>query len=138
MVLVALLQAQNCSNYPASWRHRDTVPGFLTADFYQQIARTLEAGKFHLAFFDDRLGAKPTWAALRRRSPRPGTTTSRHNPLHSDANRPDATAMGPRTIAKVLRVDESMEQTTSPERGRPTADRAESLTQLSGAATMPA
>jgi FMN-dependent oxidoreductase (nitrilotriacetate monooxygenase family) len=55
MVLVAFLQAQNCSNYPASWRHRDTVPGFLTADFYQQIARTLEAGKFHLAFFDDRL-----------------------------------------------------------------------------------
>ena len=31
------------------------MPGFLTADFYQQIARTLEAGKFHLAFFDDRL-----------------------------------------------------------------------------------
>ena len=55
MVLVAFLQAQNCSNYPASWRHRDTVPGFLTADFYQNIARTLEAGKFHLAFFDDRL-----------------------------------------------------------------------------------
>ena len=55
MALVAFLQAQNCSNYPASWRHAATEPGFLTAEYYQRIARTLEAGKFHLAFFDDRL-----------------------------------------------------------------------------------
>lgn len=55
MALVAFLQAQNCSNYPASWRHAATAPDFLTAGFYQGIARTLEAGKFHLAFFDDRL-----------------------------------------------------------------------------------
>ena len=55
MTLVAFLQAQNCSNYPASWRHAATAPDFLTAEYYQRIARTLEAGKFHLAFFDDRL-----------------------------------------------------------------------------------
>jgi FMN-dependent oxidoreductase (nitrilotriacetate monooxygenase family) len=55
MVLVAFLQAQNCSNYPASWRHAGTAPDFLTAEYYQRIARTLEDGKFHLAFFDDRL-----------------------------------------------------------------------------------
>jgi FMN-dependent oxidoreductase (nitrilotriacetate monooxygenase family) len=55
MVLVAFMQASNCSNYPASWRHPSTAPGFLTADYYQDIARTLEVGKFHLAFFDDRL-----------------------------------------------------------------------------------
>ncbi len=55
MTLVAFLQAQNCSNYPASWRHAETAPDFLTAEYYQRIARTLEAGKFHLAFFDDRL-----------------------------------------------------------------------------------
>jgi FMN-dependent oxidoreductase (nitrilotriacetate monooxygenase family) len=55
MVLVAFLQAQNCSNYPASWRHADTMPDFLTAEYYQRIARILEAGRFHLAFFDDRL-----------------------------------------------------------------------------------
>ena len=55
MALVAFLQAQNCSNYPASWRHAATAPDFLTAEYYQRIARTLEAGKFHLAFFDDRL-----------------------------------------------------------------------------------
>jgi FMN-dependent oxidoreductase (nitrilotriacetate monooxygenase family) len=55
MILVAFLQAQNCSNYAASWRHLATAPDFLTAEYYQRIARTLEAGRFHLAFFDDRL-----------------------------------------------------------------------------------
>lgn len=55
MTLVAFLQAQNCSNYPASWRHPDTSSHFLSAEYYQDIARILEAGKFHLAFFDDRL-----------------------------------------------------------------------------------
>ena len=63
MVLVAFLQAQNCSNYPASWRHPDAATDFLSAAYYQRIARTLEAGKFHLAFFDDRL-AMPS--SLRR------------------------------------------------------------------------
>jgi FMN-dependent oxidoreductase (nitrilotriacetate monooxygenase family) len=55
MVLVGFLQAQNCSNYPASWRHAAGASDFLSADYYQRIARTLEAGKFHIAFFDDRL-----------------------------------------------------------------------------------
>jgi alkanesulfonate monooxygenase SsuD/methylene tetrahydromethanopterin reductase-like flavin-dependent oxidoreductase (luciferase family) len=55
MFLVAFLQAANCSNYPASWRHPATELEFLTPDYYQHIARTLEAGKFHLAFCDDRL-----------------------------------------------------------------------------------
>jgi len=55
MTLVAFLQAQNCSNFPASWRHPEADGSFLTADYYQRIGRTLEGGKFHLAFFDDRL-----------------------------------------------------------------------------------
>lgn len=55
VVLVAFLQAQNCSNYPASWRHPDAAVDFTSAAYYQRIARTLEAGKFDLAFFDDRL-----------------------------------------------------------------------------------
>ena len=55
MTLVAFLQAQNCSNLPASWRHPETTPGFLDADYYRSIGRLLEDGKFHLAFFDDRL-----------------------------------------------------------------------------------
>ncbi|HYU20433.1 MAG TPA: LLM class flavin-dependent oxidoreductase [Chloroflexota bacterium] len=55
MTLVAFMQAQNCTNLPSSWRHVATAPDFMTADYYQRIARTLEAGKFHIAFFDDRL-----------------------------------------------------------------------------------
>jgi FMN-dependent oxidoreductase (nitrilotriacetate monooxygenase family) len=55
MALVAFLQAQNCSNYPASWRHPEARQDFLSAEFYQRIGRTLEEGRFHLAFFDDRL-----------------------------------------------------------------------------------
>ena len=55
LILGAFLQAANCSNYAASWRHPASDPGFLTARFYQEIARTLEAGKFHFGFIDDRL-----------------------------------------------------------------------------------
>ena len=53
--MIAFLQAQNCSNYPGSWRHPAAPPDFLSAKHYQRIARTLEESKFHLAFFDDRL-----------------------------------------------------------------------------------
>jgi alkanesulfonate monooxygenase SsuD/methylene tetrahydromethanopterin reductase-like flavin-dependent oxidoreductase (luciferase family) len=55
MTLVAFLQAQNCSNLPGSWRHPSTMPDFLTPEYYQRIARTLEDGKIQMAFFDDRL-----------------------------------------------------------------------------------
>ena len=55
MILVAFLQAQNCSNYAASWRHPATAQDFTTPQYYQRIARTLEDGRFDLAFFDDRL-----------------------------------------------------------------------------------
>ena len=62
MALVAFLQAQNCSNYPASWRHPEARQDFMTADYYQRIGRTLEQGKFHLAFFDDRLAIPDIYA----------------------------------------------------------------------------
>lgn len=55
MALVAFLQAQNCSNYVGSWRHPSTMSDFLTPEYFQRIARTLEEGKFDMAFFDDRL-----------------------------------------------------------------------------------
>ena len=56
MILVGFLQAQNCSNFAASWRHPQSRTDFMSADFYRHIGRVLEAGKFQLAFFDDRLG----------------------------------------------------------------------------------
>ncbi len=55
MTLVGFLQAQNCSNFVASWRHPEAAADFTSAEYYRRIARTLEAGKFHLGFFDDRL-----------------------------------------------------------------------------------
>jgi FMN-dependent oxidoreductase (nitrilotriacetate monooxygenase family) len=55
MTLIAFLQAQNCSNFPASWRHPAAAQDFMTPEYYQRIGRTLEDGRFHLAFFDDRL-----------------------------------------------------------------------------------
>lgn len=55
MSLIGFMQAQNCSTYPGSWRHNATDQNFMTPEYYQGIARTLEQGKFHMAFFDDRL-----------------------------------------------------------------------------------
>ncbi len=55
MVMVGFLQAQNCTNLPSSWRHPDSRDDSMSADYYQEIARVLESGKFHMAFFDDRL-----------------------------------------------------------------------------------
>lgn len=62
LTLIAFLQAQNCSNYVASWRHPEAMPDFTTAQYYQRIARTLEDAKFHLAFFDDRLAMPDMYA----------------------------------------------------------------------------
>jgi FMN-dependent oxidoreductase (nitrilotriacetate monooxygenase family) len=55
MVMVGFLQAQNCTNLPFSWRHPDSRTDSQSADFYREIGQILEAGKFHVAFFDDRL-----------------------------------------------------------------------------------
>ena len=55
MSLIAFMQAQNCSNYVASWRHPASMTDSMSPEYYQRIARTLEDAKFDLAFFDDRL-----------------------------------------------------------------------------------
>src|SRR6201997_4430299 len=55
MAMVGFLQAQNCTNLPSSWRHPQSRDDSMSADYYQEIARILEASKFHMAFFDDRL-----------------------------------------------------------------------------------
>jgi FMN-dependent oxidoreductase (nitrilotriacetate monooxygenase family) len=55
LTLVAFMQAQNCTNLPSSWRHTASMTDFLSPEYFQRIGRILEAGKFHIAFFDDRL-----------------------------------------------------------------------------------
>jgi alkanesulfonate monooxygenase SsuD/methylene tetrahydromethanopterin reductase-like flavin-dependent oxidoreductase (luciferase family) len=52
---VAFLQAQNCTTLPASWRHPEARTDTYAPEYYQHIARVLEAGKFDIGFFDDRL-----------------------------------------------------------------------------------
>ena len=56
MIMVGFLQAQNCSNFAGSWRHPDSRSDFASPEYYAHIGKVLEAGKFHMAFFDDRLG----------------------------------------------------------------------------------
>src|SRR5262245_11200534 len=55
MVMVGFLQAQNGANLPSARSHHESRDDSMPADYYQEIARVLEAGKFHIAFFDDRL-----------------------------------------------------------------------------------
>src|SRR5271155_4799884 len=55
MTLVGFLQAQNCTNLASSWRHPASRTDSWSPDYYRHIGRVLEAGKFHLGFFDDRL-----------------------------------------------------------------------------------
>ena len=55
MTLIAFLQAQNCTNLASSWRHPQSRTDTWSPDYYRDVGRILEAGKFHLAFFDDRL-----------------------------------------------------------------------------------
>ncbi len=66
MSLIAFMQAQNCSNYVGSWRHPASMSDFLTAEYYQRIARTLEEAKFDMAFFDDRLAMPDIYGADHR------------------------------------------------------------------------
>lgn len=81
MILSAFMQASNCSNYAASWRHPDTDPGFLGFDYYQHIARVLEEGKFHLSFLDDRLAMPSRYADSTDDTVRHGIRTVKLDPV---------------------------------------------------------
>ncbi|MEM7405190.1 MAG: LLM class flavin-dependent oxidoreductase [Pseudomonadota bacterium] len=81
MVLIGFLQAQNCSNYPAAWRHPDAARDFMDVRYYQRIARTLEDGKFHLAFFDDRLAMPDIYGSDHAESVRNGVRVVKMDPV---------------------------------------------------------
>src|SRR6266581_5033805 len=55
MALVGFLQAQNCTTLPAAWRHPEARSDSTSPEYYRHIAHVLEAGKFDIGFFDDRL-----------------------------------------------------------------------------------
>ena len=81
MTLVAFLQAQNCSNLPASWRHPAARSDFMTADYYRHLGRVLEAGKFHLGFFDDRLAIPDIYEDSIRQTTREGVRAVKLDPM---------------------------------------------------------
>ena len=80
MALIAFLQAQNCSNYVGSWRHAESMSDFLTPDYFQRIAKTLEDGRFDLAFFDDRLAMPDIYGADHRATVENGIRTVKMDP----------------------------------------------------------
>jgi len=55
IVLVGFLQAQNCTTIPAAWRHPEARTDSTSPDYYRHIGKVLEAGRFDIGFFDDRL-----------------------------------------------------------------------------------
>ncbi len=87
MTMVAFLQAQNCTNFVGSWRHPDAMPDFTSAEYYRRIGRILEAGKFHVGFFDDRLAMPDRYGA---------------NHEHTVANGIRCVKMDPLTILTVM------------------------------------
>ena len=81
MTLVGFLQAQNCSNLPASWRHPESKSDFMSAEYYRRIGRILEAGKFHLAFFDDRLAIPDMYGDDFRATVEDGVRAAKLDPM---------------------------------------------------------
>ncbi len=81
MKLIGFLQAQNCSNYPASWRHPASRPDWFSREYYEEIGRTLERGKFHLAFFDDRLAMPDRFGDDFTETVRHGVRAAKLDPL---------------------------------------------------------
>lgn len=68
---------------PGGWRYPSSVPGWLSADYYQHIARTLEAGRFDLAFFADILSVPDRFGGSTDAQLRNGALGSlRLDPLH--------------------------------------------------------
>ena len=81
IIMVGFMQAQNCSNYPASWRHQQSAGDFLTPDYYKRIARALEDGKFHLGFFDDRLALPDIYGADHKEAVKNGIRVVKMDPV---------------------------------------------------------
>jgi alkanesulfonate monooxygenase SsuD/methylene tetrahydromethanopterin reductase-like flavin-dependent oxidoreductase (luciferase family) len=78
---VAFLQAQNCTTLPASWRHPDARTDTYAPEYYQHIARVLEAGKFDIGFFDDRLAMPDMYGGTMRIRSKTASVVSSWTPL---------------------------------------------------------
>ena len=81
MSLIAFVQASNCSVLTGSWRHPAGMDDFLTPEFYQRIARTLEAGRFDMMFLDDRLSLPDIYGGDYRETIAHGIRAVKMDPL---------------------------------------------------------
>ncbi|QIL79359.1 LLM class flavin-dependent oxidoreductase [Diaphorobacter sp. HDW4A] len=80
MSLIAFMQAQNCTNYAGSWRHPSSMTDSLSPEYYQRVARTLEEGKFDMAFFDDRLALPDIYGNSHRDTVKYGVRATKLEP----------------------------------------------------------
>jgi FMN-dependent oxidoreductase (nitrilotriacetate monooxygenase family) len=81
IVMVGFMQAQNSTTLPASWRYPSTMRDFLSPRYFQRIARTLEDGNFHMAFFDDRLAIPDSYNGNHRNTVRNGIRATKMDPI---------------------------------------------------------
>ena len=81
MALVAFLQAQNCTDFAASWRHPEARHDSWSPEFYQHIGRVLEEGKFDLGFFDDRLSMPDMYGMDHRHTVQHGIRCVKMDPI---------------------------------------------------------
>jgi FMN-dependent oxidoreductase (nitrilotriacetate monooxygenase family) len=61
MHLAGFFSAGNVTHAHGAWRHARATNGFLSKHFYQDIARTLERGKFDLLFLPDALAVEDSY-----------------------------------------------------------------------------
>lgn len=61
MHLAGFFSAGNVTHAHGAWRHPQATNGFLTKEYYQHIARTLERGKFDLLFLPDTLAVEDSY-----------------------------------------------------------------------------
>lgn len=59
--LAGFFSAGNVTHAHGAWRHARASNGFLTKEYYQHIARTLERGKFDLLFLPDALAVEDSY-----------------------------------------------------------------------------
>ena len=93
MTMVGFLQAQNCTNHPYSWRHPESRVDSFSPEYYQEIGRVLERGKFQVAFFDDRLAMPDRYGGDHRQTVESGIRCVKMDPV------PVLMAMAAATVA---------------------------------------
>src|SRR3546814_18136209 len=81
MTLVGFLQAQNCTQLASSWRHPESRNDSMSKAFYRRIAQVLEAGKFDLGFFDDRLAMPAMYGGDHAHTVEHGLRSAQVDPL---------------------------------------------------------